>query len=136
MLFMLLSQSAFAWPVSRTTKPLRPAGVAASIERPTPDAPYAWTGQSGKASYYGPSFDGHQSASGARFDQTALTAAHAWLPFGTRIKVTLAGSDRSVVVTITDRMPPGRRILDLSVGAARRLGILQCGVAEVSLVPA
>ncbi len=108
---MILPQSAFAWPGSRTARPLGPTGVVASIERSTPDAPNAWVGQSGKASYYGPSFDGRQSASGARFDQTALTAAHAWLPFGTKVKVTLAGSDLSGVVTITDRMSPGRRVL-------------------------
>jgi rare lipoprotein A len=95
----------------------------------------AWVGEAGKASYYGPAYDGRRSASGARFDQMALTAAHPWLPFGTKVRVTLAGSSRSVVVTITDRLYSSRRIVDLSLAAARALGMIRRGVAEVTLVP-
>jgi rare lipoprotein A len=95
----------------------------------------AWAGETGKASYYGPAYDGHRSASGARFDQMALTAAHPWLPFGTKVRVLLAGSDRSVIVTITDRLYSGHRVVDLSVAAARQLGIIRRGVAQVSLQP-
>lgn len=89
----------------------------------------------GIASYYGPRHNGHRTASGGRFDQTQMTGAHAWLPFGTRVLVTAIGSGRSVVVTITDRMAARRRAIDLSMGAARRLGILGRGIALVSLSP-
>jgi rare lipoprotein A len=65
----------------------------------------------------------------------AMTAAHPWLPFGTRVRVLLAGSSHSVIVTITDRIYSTRRVLDLSVGAARELGIIGRGVAQVTLVP-
>jgi rare lipoprotein A len=107
-----------------------------SVARPASSDASPWIGEAGKASYYGPAYNGRRSASGARFDQTALTAAHPWLPFGTKVKVILAGSSRSVVVTITDRLYSSRRIVDLSVAAARELGIIRRGVAEVSLVPA
>lgn len=110
----------------------QPAGAPSSAQA----HPRGWAGKSGTASYYGPAFNGHQAADGSRYDQMALTAAHPWLPFGTRVKVVLAGTERSVVVTITDRMPPSRRIVDLSVGAARQLGIVNSGLAEVRLMPA
>ena len=95
----------------------------------------AWAGESGLASYYGPTFNGRRAADGARFDQMALTAAHPWLPFGTKVKVTLAGTRRAVIVTITDRLSSNRRIVDLSVAAARQLGMINRGLAEVSLLP-
>jgi rare lipoprotein A len=110
-------------------------GNARSPEPPIPRETLSWVGESGVASYYGPAFHGRQAASGARFDQTALTAAHPWLPFGTRVKVTLTGTSRTVIVTITDRLYFSRRILDLSVAAARRLGIINRGLAEVSILP-
>ena len=94
-----------------------------------------WTGESGKASYYGPRYHGRKSASGLRFDQMEMTAAHRWLPFGTRVRVALAGTDRSVIVTITDRIYSSRRVLDLSVAAARELGMIRQGVADVTIDP-
>jgi len=106
-----------------------------SAEPPVPADSSVWVSESGKASYYGPGYHGRRSASGARFDQMALTAAHAWLPFGTKVRVMLAGSSRSVIVTITDRLYSSRRIVDLSVAAARELGMIRRGVAEVTLVP-
>ncbi len=92
--------------------------------------------ESGTASYYGKAHNGRRTASGERFDMEAMTAAHPWLPFGTKVRVTLQGSDRSIIVTITDRLPSRRRIIDLSQGAARALGILRQGVAEVTLTKA
>ncbi len=84
---------------------------------------------SGKASYYG-SESGSRTASGQRFNQNAMTAAHRSLPFGTRLRVTHAG--RSVVVTINDRGPFIRgRVLDLSKGAARVIGLTGRGVGQV-----
>jgi rare lipoprotein A len=86
-------------------------------------------GFSGLASYYG-SESGSRTASGQRFNQNALTAAHRTLPFGTKLKVTHGG--RSVVVTINDRGPFIRgRVLDLSKGAARVIGLTGAGVGRV-----
>ena len=77
----------------------------------------------GRASYYG-----------ERFDPDALTAAHRTLPFGTRLRVTNERNGRSVVVRVTDRGPfHGSRILDLSKGAARRIGMVQSGTARVRI---
>jgi rare lipoprotein A len=95
----------------------------------------AWPAQTGLASYYGSRHQGRRTASGVRFDQWALTAAHPWLPFGTKVRVTVETTGRSVVVTITDRLPSRRRVIDLSTAAARLLGIVRQGLAEVSLTP-
>ncbi len=94
---------------------------------------YASTGRtfSGVASFYG-NESGSRTASGQRFNQNALTAAHRSLPFGTKLRVT--HGDRSVVVTINDRGPFVRgRVLDLSTGAARAIGLPGVGrvTAEV-----
>ncbi len=95
----------------------------------------SWLPESGVASFYGRRHDGRRTAAGGRFDQNAMTGAHPWLPFGTRVKVTAAATGRSVIVTINDRMAAPRRIIDLSMGAARLLGILHQGTARVSLSP-
>jgi rare lipoprotein A len=85
---------------------------------------------SGMASYYG-NESGSKTASGARFNQGAMTAAHRSLPFGTKLRVTHGG--RSVVVTINDRGPFIRgRVLDLSTGAARAIGLTSAGVGRVT----
>jgi rare lipoprotein A len=89
---------------------------------------------SGGASFYGEEF-GTKTASGQRFNQYAMMAAHRTLPFGTRCTVTHAG--RSVVVTINDRGPAAwtGKVLDLSVGAARAIGItLRMGVGWITAV--
>ncbi len=93
----------------------------------------AWLDGCGKPSYYGPAFNGRQAADGARFNQMLLTAAHPWLPFGTRVRVRLADTSRSVIVTITDRLYSSRRIVDLSMAAARELGMINLGIARVTL---
>ena len=85
---------------------------------------------SGKASFY--SYEKGKTASGSPFNRDSLTAAHRSLPFGTRVRVTDLTSSRSVVVRITDRGPRVRgRVLDLSLGAARSLGITDRGVVQV-----
>jgi rare lipoprotein A len=85
---------------------------------------------SGKASYY--SYSGGKTASGSAFNRHSLTAAHRNLPFGTKVRVTDIASSKSVVVRITDRGPWVRgRVLDLSLAAARNLGIAEKGVARV-----
>ena len=103
----------------------------ATADAESPD----WAGQTGPASFYGRAHDGRRTASGNRFNMKLLTAAHPWLPFGTRVRVTVLSTGRSVVVTITDRLPSARRVLDLSLGAARLLGIVNQGIAIVSLSP-
>ena len=85
---------------------------------------------SGKASFYG-SESGSRTASGQRFNQNAMTAAHRSLPFGTKLRVTHRG--QSVVVTINDRGPFIKgRVLDLSTGAARAIGLTGAGVGHVT----
>src|SRR5213082_3128313 len=87
---------------------------------------------SGRASYYG-NESGSRTASGQRFDQSAMTAAHRSLPFGTKLRVTHGG--RSVVVTINDRGPFVRgRVLDLSTGAARAIGLGGIGQVTAEVV--
>jgi rare lipoprotein A len=88
----------------------------------------------GIASWYGPRNNGHQTASGETYDQDDLTAAHSTLPFGTRVRVTLLSNGRSVVVRINDRFERTRgRLIDLSRGAARALGLVGEGTGEVRL---
>ena len=85
---------------------------------------------SGMASFYG-NESGSRTASGQRFNQNAMTAAHRSLPFGTKLRVTHRG--QSVVVTINDRGPFIRgRVLDLSTGAARAIGLTGAGVGRVT----
>jgi rare lipoprotein A len=85
---------------------------------------------SGKASYY--SYQTGKTASGVTFDRNLPTAAHRSLPFGTKVCVTDLAANKSVVVVITDRGPKVRdRVLDLSLAAARSLGITDRGVAQV-----
>ena len=94
-------------------------------------APSSGSGRSfsGIASYYG-NESGSRTASGQRFNQNAMTAAHRTLPFGTKLRVT--HGDRSVVVTINDRGPFVQgRVLDLSTAAARAVGLTDAGVGRV-----
>lgn len=95
-------------------------------------APSSGSGHSfsGIASFYG-NESGSKTASGQRFNQNALTAAHRTLPFGTKLRVTHGG--RSVVVTINDRGPfVHGRVLDLSTAAAREVGLTSAGVGHVT----
>lgn len=91
-------------------------------------------GISGQASWYGAKHHGKKTASGERFNQRALTAAHRTLPFGTRVKVTNTLNSKSVVVRINDRGPYSKgRIIDLSRAAANKINMLNRGVAPVRL---
>lgn len=87
----------------------------------------------GLASYYGAGV-GEKTATGERFDPSGMTAAHRTLPFGTRVKVTRVDTGDSVVVRINDRGPfkPGR-VIDLSEGAAKTLGMTNVGLTNVRL---
>lgn len=88
----------------------------------------------GKASFYGDELAGQRTASGARYDPKALTAAHPSLPLGTEVTVVALDTGKQVNVRINDRGPfvRGRKI-DLSLRAAQALGIVDEGVARVRI---
>lgn len=116
---------------ARLAVPLAAVLAAACAHAPPP--PEARRGgEVGLASYYGGEFQGRRTASGSRYDMHALTCAHPTAPFGTRLRVTDLESGRSVVVTVNDRGPfaPGR-VIDLSLAAARQLGMVRRGVVRV-----
>ncbi len=92
--------------------------------------------QTGMASWYGGArWQGKRTSSGDRYDQNQLTAAHATLPIGTKVRVARTDGRGSVVVTINDRPGSRSRIIDLSRAAAKELGILTAGVTMVTLQP-
>ena len=89
--------------------------------------------QRGMASYYGPGFHGKLTASGSRFNQNNLTAAHRTLPLGTSVRV--SHGNKNVVVEINDRGPYANgRIIDLSKGAFKKLASLDEGLINVQLI--
>ena len=91
--------------------------------------------QVGTASWYGPGFHGKKTASGNRFNQNALTAAHRSLPFGTKARVTNLRNGKKVVVQINDRGPHRRgRIIDLSRAAAQQLSIHGAAQVRVEVI--
>ncbi len=86
----------------------------------------------GKASYYSKSWSGRKTANGERLHHDSLTCAHKTYPFGTLLKVTNPVNGLSVIVKVTDRGPYVKgRVVDLSVRAAKELGILAQGIAPV-----
>lgn len=99
---------------------------------PPPQAPAAGYREEGTASWYGPGYHGKRTSSGEVFDQENLTAAHPSFVFGTRVRVTLLSTGKSVVVRINDRFPAHKgRIIDLSRGAARAIGLIGPGTGRV-----
>ena len=88
----------------------------------------------GLASWYGSDFHGRRTANGERYDMYSISAAHKTLPLGSKVRVTNLANDRSVILVINDRGPfVNGRILDLSYGAAKRLGTVEKGVARVRI---
>jgi rare lipoprotein A len=108
------------------TPPLQPVGLLPS---------------EGRVSFYGPGFHGKQTANGEVFDQEAMTvAARKPVPFGLRLKVTNLENGRSVIVRVNDRGPFTKnasgefdRVLDLSMGAARALDMIERGVVRARI---
>lgn len=100
---------------------------------PPPNSPRPGTVEVGIASWYGPKFHGKRTASGEIFNQNALTAAHRRWAFGTRVRVTFLKTGKSVVVRVNDRIPRRDRVIDLSRGAARRIGLIGPGTGKVRL---
>lgn len=90
--------------------------------------------QTGLASWYGSRFHGRLTASGERYNQYAMTAAHKTLPFGSRVRVTNLNTGQAIEVRINDRGPYIRgRIIDLSYAAARRISVRKPGTAPVQI---
>jgi rare lipoprotein A len=93
-------------------------------------------GHRGRASWYGPEFQGSPTASGEPFNMNALTAAHRTLPLGSYARVKNLDNGRSVVVKINDRGPHARRrMIDLSYAAAREIRMVGAGTARVEVEP-
>jgi rare lipoprotein A len=121
-------------PAQPSVPPLEPPAAAP----PSPSSPPITTPdksarriERGRVSLYGADFASRKTASGERFDPEALTMAHRSLPFGTLVRVTNVENNRSVEVKVNDRGPAvSSRIADLSLAAARRIGMLKDGVVE------
>jgi rare lipoprotein A len=118
------------------TTPAAPAAEPAPTTQPptaSPEKPSRPT-ERGRVSLYGADFAGRTTASGERFDPEALTMAHRTLPFGTLVRVTNLANNRSVDVKVNDRGPAAsNRIADLSLAAARKIGMLKDGVVDAIL---
>ena len=101
---------------------------------PPVEAPATGSVVEGIASWYGPGYDGRRTSSGEVFDQDALTAAHPYWAFGTRVKVTLLSTGKSVGVRINDRFPAHKgRAIDLSRAAAKAIGLIGPGTGRVRI---
>jgi len=88
----------------------------------------------GMASFYGAELAGNRTASGERFNPSAMTAAHRTLPMGTKLKVTNKANGKTVIVRINDRGPFAKnRIIDVSRGAAEKISMVRSGTARVIL---
>jgi rare lipoprotein A len=123
-------------PLARPASTLAPAVPATSfLAAPKPARPlFPKAALSGIATWYGKVLDGHHTASGERFNELAMTAAHKTLPFGTLLRVINLRTNKSVVVRVNDRgeLPPGH-VIDLSYAAAEELQIVRSGIAPVKL---
>jgi rare lipoprotein A len=120
-----------------STRPSQSPGRNRDAEReniaPQPDIEgRAVSSEVGLASWYGPPYAGRKGADGTVYDQNAMTAAHLTLPLGTTVRVTNLTTNQSAIVRITDRGPFVRgRIIDLSLAAAKAIGVYRAGVARV-----
>ena len=134
-----LPRPAFTAPAASPQASARtPASLA--DQEPTQNAPTpaakSWSDRiHGVASWYGGVFNGRKTASGETYDMYAMTACHPSLPFGSIVRVVNVHNHRSVVVRITDRgdLVEEGRIIDLSYGAAQKLGMTFSGLAKVDL---
>ncbi|HOX88039.1 MAG TPA: septal ring lytic transglycosylase RlpA family protein [Burkholderiaceae bacterium] len=90
--------------------------------------------ETGKIAWYGKQFAGRRTASGEAFDPEAMTMAHKTLPFGTKVKVTNPKNQASVTLRVNDRGPTHPdRVADVSLAAARKLGMVRAGVIDAEL---
>ncbi len=129
LLLLFLSACGTSSPPYQGIKIGKPYVVAGHVYVPryTPDYD-----ETGIASWYGPGFHGGHTASGERYDQNDITAAHRTLPLPSLVRVTNLDNGRSAIIRINDRGPFAHgRIIDLSRGAAEKLGVLRTGTAKV-----
>ena len=123
--------TSYASPNART--PLDAPNILGTGQSPADTAGFKEL-ERGQASWYGPGFHGRRTASGERYDQHALTAAHKTLPFGTLVRVRSLVTGKEVDVRVTDRGPFVRgRVIDVSRAAAETLGMMGLGIKQVSL---
>ncbi len=126
-LTLALATAAQAQPAPATAEPAAAMAHAAAPAATTDSA-------DGKVAYYGRKFAGRKTASGQRFNPNAMTMAHKTLPFGTKVKVTNVANSKSVVVRVNDRGPTTPdRVGDLSLAAARKIGMVRAGVVQAKL---
>ena len=135
-----LSRPTTAAPASPLAASATPAFSAvknpALPQAPQTDAARQWKDRlHGLASWYGGVFNGRRTASGEVYDMYAMTACHPTLPFGSLVRVVNRRNHRSVVVRITDRgdLVHEGRVIDLSYGAADKLGMTWAGISRVDL---
>ena len=125
-IFALSASAALAQGTSAAAPASAPAAAA------DPAAPAA--AESGKLAWYGKKFAGRKTASGELYNPEAMTMAHKTLPFGTRVKVTNSANKKSVTLRVNDRGPTqADRVGDVSLAAARQLGMVKAGVIEAEL---
>ena len=121
-------------PASIVRRPALAPAAPEPADAPDPTLGKPVSTEVGMASWYGPPYHNHQAADGSVFDQNALTAAHRELPMGTMVRVTNLATNQSVVVKITDRGPfVTGRTLDLSLAAAKAIGVYRMGLAKVKV---
>jgi len=133
-----LPRPAFTAPAASPATSATPASLADQEPPQTAPTPAAqnWKDRiRGVASWYGGVFNGRKTASGETYDMYAMTACHPSLPFGSIVRVVDLRNHHSVVVRITDRgdLVEEGRIIDLSYGAAKKLGMAKAGLAKVEL---
>jgi rare lipoprotein A len=125
-----LSAAGFASP---TVKRVLPSEIGGKSSMKV--AKHHWF-QIGKASWYGPGFDGRATASGEAYDMYAMTCAHRTLPLGTWVRVTNLLNKKSVFLRVNDRGPVAPSlVMDLSYAAGRRLGISGLGKVKIEVIP-
>ena len=103
-------------------------------ERIDPDNIHPLATETGIASFYADKYNGRQTASGEIYDMYGISAAHPSYPMGTIVRVTNLSNNASLILKINDRMPDFKgRVIDLSLGAARKLDMIQSGIAKVKI---
>lgn len=133
-LLSLLTGVALAQAPAASAPAPAPTAVTATPAPAAPPAAQGGAAETGKLAWYGRKFAGRKTASGERFNPNAMTMAHKTLPFGTRVQVTNPANKASVTLRVNDRGPTqGDRVGDVSLAAARKLGMLRAGVIDAEL---
>lgn len=134
---MTFARCAVLLSMALTSPALMAAEEAAAPQSvPEASAPSREEGAVGTAAYYGKRYEGRRTTSGKRYRHAGMTAAHATLPLGSRVRVVNLSNGRDIEVTVTDRCRKRSfPFIDLSRGAAKKLGFLGRGTAKVRIVP-